>query len=576
MNEATRPAALDNLSLLLAGEAGSGIQTIEEILTQAFRRAGFHVFANKEYMSRIRGGSNSTLIRIGSIPVRAWTNRPDLAIPLSRPALDHLRKRIPQDTLLLGEQEVIGRSEKAIPIPLATAAQDIGGVLYVNTIAAGAVWGLFNQPVELLELAVKSYFQGKTPEVLENNRQAVRIGYAIGAGVRQTKQLFQNFPLAPEAAPAYFLSGAQAVGLGAIAGGCNFVSAYPMSPSTGVLTFLAQRAREFGLVVEQAEDEISAANMVLGAWYAGARGLTTTSGGGFDLMTEAVSLSGMIETPMVVHLAQRPGPATGLPTRTEQGDLNLALYGGHGEFPRALLAPGNLEQAFSLTRKAFSMADELQIPVFVLTDQYTMDSMCDVAGFDLSSIPDSSRIVRTEPDYRRYLLTNDGISPRGIPGHGTGLVFVDSDEHDERGNITEAAEVRRQMVEKRLHKGELAKAMALSPEWIGPAQADNLVICWGSTLEPLREAVTRLERPDLAILHFPQVYPVAPQARDLLAKARRLILVEGNSTGQFGKLLQMELGAAWAFRILKYEGLPFAVEELQAELAERLHKEVRP
>ncbi|MDO9264328.1 MAG: 2-oxoacid:acceptor oxidoreductase subunit alpha, partial [Desulfosalsimonadaceae bacterium] len=354
---------------------------------------------------------------------------------------------------------------------------------------------------------------------------------------------------------------------------CNFVSAYPMSPSTGVLTFLAKHGRDFGIIVEQAEDEISAANMVLGAWYAGARGLATTSGGGFALMTEAVSLSGMTETPMVILLAQRPGPATGLPTRTEQGDLNHALYAGHGEFPRVLLAPGNPEQAFALARRAFHLADTCQIPVILLTDQYLMDSGYDVENLAMPDTPPEAAIVRTEAGYHRYALTETGISPRGIPGWGEGLVGVDSDEHDADGHITEDLDLRVQMVDKRLRKFHVLSKNALPADWIGPQDARNVVVCWGSTLEIVREAVTGLSNKDLAVLHFQQVFPLPDESRKRLQLADTPILLEGNATGQFGGLLTQHWGIDWRHRILKYNGLPLSVEAVRADLRKIMEQE---
>jgi len=215
--------------------------------------------------------------------------------------------------------------------------------------------------------------------------------------------------------------------LGAIAGGCSFISTYPMSPSTGVWIFLTQHSKEFDIITDQSEDEISAINMAIGAWYAGARGMVATSGGGFALMVEGLSLASMIETPVVIHLGQRPGPATGLPTRTEQADLEFVLHAGHGEFPRIILTPGTMEDAFNLSQRAFDLADKYQVPVFILTDQYFLDSYYNLPSLNLSDIRNQSHVVKTNKEYKRYQLTENGISPRGIPGYGEGLVSVDSD-----------------------------------------------------------------------------------------------------------------------------------------------------
>ncbi|HNW33339.1 MAG TPA: 2-oxoacid:acceptor oxidoreductase subunit alpha [Candidatus Ozemobacteraceae bacterium] len=571
----THPAR-DDVSIVLAGEAGSGIQTIESVLTRAFRLEGFHVFASKEYMSRVRGGSNSTVIRIGCREVRAWTDRIDLCIPLGAQALAHLESRIGPGTLVLGDKTAMNVDHPIIDTCLTAMAREAGGPIFANTIAAGIIWGAFELTLELLNRAIKHQFSGKAPEVLQTILTSAQKGYGKGLELRHSGAIPIVLPGKPESVHSLFMTGAEAVGIGSLSGGCNFVSSYPMSPSTGVLTFLAGHAHDFGVALEQAEDEISAANMVLGAWYAGARGLATTSGGGFSLMAETLSLGGMIETPMVIHLAQRPGPATGLPTRTEQGDLDLALYAGHGEFPRLILAPGNIEQAFSLARMAFDRADAWQVPTIILTDQYLMDSCYDVKEFELSDHHPKPAIIETTTDYRRYAVTEDGISPRGIPGWGTGLVGVDSDEHDEQAHITESPHVRRRMVEKRMKKFAAIAREALPPDLYGPATASHLIICWGSTLEAAREAVKRIDSPDVAILHFTQLFPLPVAARELVECAPQLILIEGNATGQFGRLLRSEWDIEWAHRILKYDGFPFAVEELQTSLEFVLEREVQP
>jgi len=311
--------------------------------------------------------------------------------------------------------------------------------------------------------------------------------------------------------------------------------------------------------------------MAIGAWYAGARAMVTTSGGGFALMTEGLSLAGMLESPIVIHLAQRPGPATGLPTRTEQADLELALYAGHGEFPRIIFAPGKIGDGFYLTQKAFNLADKYQVPVFLLTDQYFVDSYYNTAFLDLSDINIEKHIVKTEVDYERYKLTATGISPRGIPGFGQGLVVVDSDEHDQAGHITEDLGLRTKMVNKRLRRFQLLKNEIIPPELVGPESYKNLVVCWGSTYNIVGEAVKNLGRDDVALLHFKQVYPLPSETKDYLHKAEKTIIVEGNATSQFAKLIKLNTEFDIKERILKYNGLSFYVEELTEKLNELLN-----
>jgi 2-oxoglutarate ferredoxin oxidoreductase subunit alpha len=340
-----------------------------------------------------------------------------------------------------------------------------------------------------------------------------------------------------------------------------------MSPSTAVLVFLAKHGRDFDIIAEQAEDEIAAMNMAIGAWYAGARAMVTTSGGGFALMTEGLSLAGMLESPIVIHLGQRPGPATGLPTRTEQADLELALYAGHGEFPRIILAPGKIEDAFYLTQKAFNLAAKYQVPVFVLTDQYFLDSYYNTASLDSSGVKVEEHILKSAKDYKRYELTDDGISPRGIPGFGKGLVAVDSDEHDTEGHITEDLDLRIKMVDKRLKKTDLIRAEAVPPELRGPENYKTLIVCWGSTYNVAKEAVTNLGRDNISLLHFKQLCPLHERTADYLNKAEMLIIVESNATSQFGKLIKLQTGMEIENKILKYNGLAFSVEEVVERLS---------
>ncbi|MHC4742787.1 MAG: 2-oxoacid:acceptor oxidoreductase subunit alpha [Planctomycetota bacterium] len=569
-------------SIVLCGRAGQGIQTVELLLKGILKRAGYNLFATKEYMSRIRGGANSTEIRVSSDAVRAFVRRMDILVVLDRRALDHLANRITRDTLILAEKDELGDEfarwgDRIFDIPFNRTAVDIGDKIYSNTVAAGAIAGLFAIPLQTLTDYITHFFSSKAPHIIESNVHAAVSGHTLGTDLSASGKFVFNIAMDSVNGNHILVNGAEAVGLGAAAGGCNFISSYPMSPSTGVLTFLAQHSSEFDMIVEQAEDEIAAVNMALGASYAGARAMVTTSGGGFSLMAEGLSLAGMIETPIVVHLAQRPGPATGLPTRTEQGDLELALHAGHGEFPRAIFAPGTLEEVFYLTQNAFNIAERYQSPVIILTDQYLMDSYYNVRPFQLSGLLVESHRVETNADYKRYELTQAGISPRGLPGFGSGLVVVDSDEHDEEGHITEDLGLRVKMVEKRLKKLDAIKAEAIRPTLIGSENYRNLIICWGSTFNVVSEALSQLSWGDTAMLHFSQVYPLHSCTADFLNRAEKHILIEGNATGQFGKLIKLSTGVDIENRILKYNGLCFSVEEvverLNGYLDMRFHSE---
>ncbi len=556
-----------DVSIVLCGQAGQGIQTVEKILVHNLKLSGFHVFATKEYMSRVRGGMNSTEIRVSSQRVSAYTERIDILVPFHKDALSHLNTRISPSTHILADKDLMDswpekKYKNHIDIPFVDLASEIGGKIYQNILAAGVILGLFSAEKTDLFDFIRKMFSQKGAVIVRKDTAAVAKGYELGKDLLKTNKIVLDLEKDPKTREEILINGAEAVGMGALGGGCNFLASYPMSPSTGVMVFLAHQTEDFDIVVEQAEDEICAINMALGASYAGARALVTTSGGGFALMTEGVSLSGMIETPVVFHVAQRPGPATGLPTRTEQSDLELVLYSGHGEFPRIIYAPGSLEDAFYLTQRAFNLADKYQVPVFILTDQYFVDSYYNVPAFDVDRIRIESHIVKTTKNYKRFSLTDSGISPRGIPGYGDGLVGVDSDEHDEAAHITENLDLRTKMVDKRMRKLDVIKEDTIPPVLVGPENYRFLVLGWGSSFQVIKEALSKIGRSDVSFLHFKQVFPLSDRASDFLKKAEKTILFEGNATGQLAKLIKLYTGIDIDEKILKYSGMTFSVEEV--------------
>lgn len=555
------------ISLVLGGSAGQGVQTVEAALFSVLKSEGYHVFASKEYMSRVRGGSNSTEIRIGTKRPRAFAQSIDILLPFDEAALRHLIPRITKDTLVLADTRVVKNISgmRVVDVPLVATAEEVGNVLYVNTVAAGIVLGVIGADIDELYRYLEKTFSRKGEKIVSDNKTAALHGYKMGQHLAYAEHLEISLSRNPSIKEELMVSGTDVIGMGAIAGGCNFIASYPMSPSTGVLQFLAAQSARFGIAVEQAEDEIAAINMGLGASYAGARSMVTTSGGGFALMCESVSLAGMIETPMVIHIAQRPGPATGLPTRTEQGDLNLALYSGHGEFPRAIFAPGSHEEAFHIAKEAFRVADHFQVPVFLLSDQYFLDSMATASAdaFPFESI--QSEIVETSENYLRYKLTKEGISLRGIPDYGTGLVVVDSDEHTEDGHLTEDLKTRVDMMEKRWKKLNGMVKEVVSPAHVGSKSAKTALIGWGSTHGAILEALEKSERDDIAYFHFAQVYPLPKNIKTLFKGAKNIVVIENNYTGQFADLLEKH-GVKVSDRILKYNGEPFSVEEISKKL----------
>jgi 2-oxoglutarate ferredoxin oxidoreductase subunit alpha len=562
-----------DVSVVLCGAAGQGIKTVEQVLTSVLKQSGYNIFATKEFMSRIRGGVNSTSIRVSSERVRAYSDRIDILVPLSEGAVRHLEGRISEKTLVLGEEDILESEysgDNGVVLPFTDLAKDAGGKLFANTVAAASVLALFSGDFELLKEFLEHTFGEKGEEIVDKNVKAAEKGYELGSELVEGGKVKIDVDRREDISREMLLNGTQAVALGSLAGGCNFLSFYPMTPGTGVATFMAERAADLGILVEQAEDEIGAVNMSIGAWYAGARGMVSTSGGGFALMVEGLSLSGVLETPTVIHLSQRPGPGTGLPTRTEQGDLLFALYAAHGEFPRVIYSPGSVEEAFNLSSRAFEVADRYQVPVIILTDQYLVDSYYNIPNLDLDGMKTNDHYVETDADYVRYSFTDDGVSPRGIPGLGQGLVCVDSDEHDEEGHITEDFDVRIRMVDKRLKKMEMLTREAVQPKLIGDRGYETLLIGWGSTLGAVSEAMRGLGDESISFLHFGQVYPLPEEARSFIGNAERTIVIENNATGQFAKLLRLESGLEVDERINKYNGLPFSTEELTERLEELL------
>lgn len=558
----------EDVSIVLCGEAGQGIQTVEEILVQAVKLGGYNVFSSKEYMSRIRGGENSTEIRVSSNRVIAYLDRIDILIAISKGAIDHLKERITEDTSIIGDEKTLEEVKRhdLIKIPFLKIASEIGGPIFANIIAAGAICRVLNVDKEIFNECITAMFAGKGEDILKKDLKAGEEGYKIGEDLIKSGKFNINIKKNPKIRHEILLNGTEAVGLGCIAGGCRFMSSYPMTPSTPLQAFIAGHSIEFEMIFEQAEDEIAAINMGLGASYAGARSIVGTSGSGFALMSEAVGLSGMIETPIVIYIGQRPGPAVGLPTRTAQEDLNLALYSSPGETPKAIFAPGKLEDAFYLAYHAFNLADKYQIPVFILTDQYFADIYYNLPDIDIENIKAQKHIAKTNEGYKRYEITDNGISPRGIPGYGNGFVVVDSDEHDEEGHITEDLHLSARMVEKRLKKLDGIQKDVIEPELLGSDDYKILIMGWGSTYGVIKEALDKLERDDLAFLHFKQVYPLYESTLKYLKKAQKTIIFENNATSQFGNLIKLYTGFEIDKKALKYNGMPFSVEEVTKHL----------
>ncbi|MEN2986609.1 MAG: 2-oxoacid:acceptor oxidoreductase subunit alpha [Thermodesulfovibrionaceae bacterium] len=559
-------------SIKIGGEAGQGIQTIGDTLSHIFAKAGYNVFTHQDYESRIRGGHNFYQIRISDRAVTASRSLIDILVALDLESIIQHEKELSITGHILYDASYLKQKfnkPNFLDVPLVELAVTYGGnKIMANTVSIGAVLGMLGMNPEIMYELIKKIFKKKGEDVIKANLKSAEAGYRFA----KEKCLTCSFMISEFEAPRMLITGNEAIGLGAIASGLKFYSAYPMTPSTGIFNFIAEHAKEFGIVVEQAEDEIAAINMTIGASFAGVRAMTATSGGGFALMVESISLAAMTETPLVVVLAQRPGPATGLPTRTEQADLMYALYAGHGEFAKVIFAPGSPEQAFYLTNKAFDLAEKYQIIVIILTDQYLADSQWSYERFDISKLKYQDYRLRGEnfkklEEYKRHAFTDTGISPLGIPGDSTHLVITDSDEHDEEGHLTEDAETRVKMVEKRLFKKlPLIKKEISSPLVYGERNPEILLVCWGSTYGIAKEVVDELRNKfRIAMMHFSEIYPLPEDETWLktLTEAKTVINIEQNATGQFAKLLRMETGLKIERHINRFDGRPFSVDELK-------------
>ena len=551
-------------NILIGGSAGQGLDTLSDFLERSIKKFGFYVFSNKDYMSRVRGGHNFIQIRFGENKIYSHKNELDLILALDENTISYHKDRLKDDWIIISDKSIKNEYNKIIKLPLIETAKGLSLSKAFTSVAAGVILRYFSIDLENID----KYFSSKLSEDIRNkNIQAVKLGYDL----IESKHKMQGNDLSDH----ILINGNNAIALGAIAGGLDFYSAYPMTPATSIMTYLAKKQVETGMVVDQAEDEIAAINFAIGASYAGARAMTGSSGGGVSLMVEAFGLAGITETPIVIVDSQRPGPATGLPTRTEQSDLSFLLTASQGEFPRILISVRNAEDAFYKTVKALNLADKYQTVVILLTDQYLADSNITIPKYNLNNIEIERYIsngeeLKEDEEYKRYKVTQSGISPRMIPGNSKNqVVLVDSDEHTEESHITEEAEVRNAQMEKRMKKLELIKKDIEEPEFIGKEDLEILLLGFGSTYGALKDAVEELNNQGekVGALSFGDIYPLPEEGLRKYAKQAKIIInVEQNFTGQLGKLITQETGILMTYSILKYDGRQICGNDIVARL----------
>ena len=576
-----------DVTIRVGGQAGQGMQSISFILGKIFTRHGYYVFITQDVESRIRGGHNFNQVRIKDIPVEAISDKVHLLIALDKGTIEQDLPELVEGGVMIFDGAKTG-FESTHPnhfsVPLEELAVKAGkNKIMINSVATGAALACLGFEIQPLLDRLGVEFGDKGKEVVENNRNSASAGY------RYFRDNFKGVypymvPFGPPTKTKMMLNGSQAMALGAVCSGLKFYAGYPMSPSTPIMEFIASVAKDYNIILEPAEDEIAAITMGIGASFAGVRAMTATSGGGFCLMVEGLGLAGMTETPIVVVVAQRPGPSTGLPTRTEQADLRFVIHAAHGEFPRAVFAPGNAEQAFYVMGKAFNLADRYQTPVIVLGDQHLNDSYFTVDQLDLKRIEiDRGKIVSNDKtpsdiEYNRYRWHESGVSPRILPGHPTAVLYADSDEHTEAGHITESAEVRKSMVLKRMKKLEGMREEMGLPETCLSEKADIVLLGWGSTYGALKEAAAILNAEGLPTqsVHFSEVFPFpSGDFQKTIGKNAQILAVEQNYMGQFADLFSFETGLPVSDKILKYDGRPFSPQEIVTQVKEKIARRMK-
>jgi len=551
-------------NILIGGAAGQGMETLAIILEKLFKKKGFEIFTLQDYMSRVRGGHNFFQIRFGNEEISSHCNDIDGIIALNKETIELHVDELKYTGFIIADQAIEYKDDRLYNLPLKSIAKTIGNSKVFGNVALGALLKLFNLNLDYLEDLLKETFKA---EIAVKNFAAFKAGY---------KEVSPKYDIKANGKDqSILINGNDAIALGALAAGCKFYSAYPMTPSTTIMNYLASKIHEAEIVVEQAEDEIAAINMAIGASYAGVRAMTGTSGGGYALMIEAIGLSSMLEVPLVVAEIQRPGPTTGFPTRTEQADIKFVISGTPGEVPKMVIALRDPEDCFYQTMRAFNLADKYQIPVILLGDQFLADSLKTVNPFDFKRI----KIERylSEEDYtgdklyNRYEVTESGVSPRITPGRIPGkTILVDSDEHDETGHITESGSVRVIMNDKRLRKMEFLKEDLLEPEYIGQDDIDTLLVGWGSIYGPIKEAVKLLNAQGTekyGALVFGDVWPLPDKLiKEKSIKVKKIINVEQNATGQLALLIRENTGIQMNGSYLRYDGRPIASEDIVKKL----------
>lgn len=602
---------MTRISLKVTGSQGQGINSVGELCAKGLKRAGYCVFGYREYMSLIKGGHSSYQLDIADHHIQSSEETVDILVCFNHHGMELNALEVKEGGIILHQSadwefptdtlsELQKKNISIVYMPTDTFLKELQAPLILgNILISAVVWALFDQDSEVLRTMVREQFEHKGEKLVALNFAAIELAQSWAKHENIRSMWKQKLPASDTKwSDHLLLTGSQAMGLGVVHAGCRFYAGYPMTPSSPLLSYIADIQNETGMAIKQAEDEITAIQMASGAMYMGTRAMTGTSGGGFDLMTETLSLNGMIENPCVVLLAQRPGPATGLPTWTGQGDLMMAIHSGHGEFARCVMSVSDSSDAFSLMNEAFNIAEQYQTPVIVMTDKHIAEGIYTQEAYDSEGrsqkaeirrgtlITESADLKKLKSSDRYDPYAFDGISPRWLPGNEAATYVAQGDEHNGEGTVDESAKNAVQQMEKRMKKLAAMKRDLPEPELYRASELhsftaseedtklDLLIVGWGSTKSALLDVLPKLEiresKLKIGYLHYTYLWPMKTERLlTLMKSAKKVMLIEGNATAQLGMLIRQETGIDIEDKILKYDGRPFFYNELFSQLAAR-------
>ncbi|GLC87311.1 2-oxoacid:acceptor oxidoreductase subunit alpha [Lysinibacillus piscis] len=578
---------LHQLSWKVGGQQGEGIESTGEMFSMAMNRLGYFLYGYRHFSSRIKGGHTNNKITVRPTEVRSIADDLDILVAFDQETIDVNYQELTEKGVILADAkfEPVKPEDSKAPlfvVPFTEIAAELGTTLMKNMVAIGATAALLNLDDEVFQNVVNDIFGKKGEEVVQKNMEAIARGREMMSELLGER--VGEWALAPaDGKRRMFMIGNDAIALGALAAGTRFMAAYPITPASEIMEYLIRKLPKFGGAVIQTEDEIAAATMAIGSNYGGVRAFTASAGPGLSLMMEAIGLSGMTEQPLVVVDTQRGGPSTGLPTKQEQSDLMAMLYGTHGEIPKVVIAPSTLEEAFFDTIQAFNIAEELQLPVILMTDLQLSLGKQTAEPFDYSKIEIRRGKIVTEElaesadkaYFKRYENTADGISPRVLPGTLNGIHHVTGVEHDETGKPSEATGNRQTQMDKRFRKLEALRFDQPVYTNAPHEEADILLVGFNSTRGAIEEVQERLNAQGMKVnhAHIRLIHPFpSAEMAPLVAKAKKVIVVENNYTGQLANIMKMNIGGHDKIKMItKYNGTPFLPGELEIKVKELAH-----